>query len=186
MQTSFDDALAGQERNAPRTRRRPMPTTWCRGRGYCVALERRGEVLTGLASSPRLKGRCMPSGSAAVLPEYQKAPQVTRDRHVPGHHAANLRQCQMSKVVVDSRQGSNLLYLPLTNSCMPVPAPRRPGASIAGQYGASQRYGEQSVCLRPMPSDARAARRHRVSARCTLRRERHESHRGLPLLRCWC
>ncbi|MFG6448432.1 FtsH protease activity modulator HflK [Roseateles sp. BYS180W] len=47
----------------------------------------------------------------SVLAEYQKAPAVTRDRL----YIDTMRQVysNVTKVMVDSRQGSNLLYLPL-------------------------------------------------------------------------
>jgi membrane protease subunit HflK len=47
----------------------------------------------------------------SVLTEYQKAPQVTRDRI----YIDTMQQVysNVSKVMVDSRSGSNLLYLPL-------------------------------------------------------------------------
>jgi membrane protease subunit HflK len=47
----------------------------------------------------------------AVLTEYQKAPQVTRDRM----YVDTMQQvyANVSKVLVDSKAGSNLLYLPL-------------------------------------------------------------------------
>lgn len=47
----------------------------------------------------------------SVLTEYQKAPQVTRDRL----YLDAMQQVynNVTKVVVDSKQGSNLLYLPL-------------------------------------------------------------------------
>ncbi len=47
----------------------------------------------------------------SVLAEYQKAPQVTRDRM----YIDTMQQvyANVSKVMVDSRSGSNLLYLPL-------------------------------------------------------------------------
>jgi membrane protease subunit HflK len=46
-----------------------------------------------------------------VLAEYQKAPGVTRDRL----YLDTMQQVysNVTKVMVDSRQGSNLLYLPL-------------------------------------------------------------------------
>lgn len=47
----------------------------------------------------------------SVLAEYQKAPQVTRDRMYLDTMAQIYTN--VTKVVVDSRQGSNLLYLPL-------------------------------------------------------------------------
>ncbi|MDA8457393.1 FtsH protease activity modulator HflK [Acidovorax sp. GBBC 3334] len=48
---------------------------------------------------------------ASVLAEYQKAPQVTRDRM----YIETMQQIysNVTKVLIDSRQGSNLLYLPL-------------------------------------------------------------------------
>jgi membrane protease subunit HflK len=47
----------------------------------------------------------------SVLTEYQKAPQVTRDRL----YLETMQSVygNVSKVLVDSRSGSNLLYLPL-------------------------------------------------------------------------
>jgi membrane protease subunit HflK len=46
-----------------------------------------------------------------ILPEYQKAPQVMRDRM----YTDTMQQIysNVTKVLVDSKQGSNLLYLPL-------------------------------------------------------------------------
>ena len=47
----------------------------------------------------------------SVFAEYQKAPQVTRDRM----YLDTMQQIygNVTKVLVDSKQGSNLLYLPL-------------------------------------------------------------------------
>ncbi len=47
----------------------------------------------------------------SVLGEYQKAPQVTRDRMYVD--AMQQVYANVTKVMVESRQGSNLLYLPL-------------------------------------------------------------------------
>jgi membrane protease subunit HflK len=47
----------------------------------------------------------------SILTEYKKAPQVTRDRlYVDTMQSV---YSNVSKVLVESRQGSNLLYLPL-------------------------------------------------------------------------
>ena len=48
---------------------------------------------------------------SAVLAEYQKAPQVTRDRMYTD--AMQQIYASTTKVLVDSKQGSNLLYLPI-------------------------------------------------------------------------
>jgi membrane protease subunit HflK len=47
----------------------------------------------------------------SVLSEYQKAPQVTRDRMYTD--AMQQIYASTTKVLIDSKQGSNLLYLPL-------------------------------------------------------------------------
>jgi len=73
---------------------------------------------------------------SSVLAEYQKAPGVTRDRM----YIDTMRQVysNVSKVMVDSRNNSNLLYLPLdkllqqstvTNVAPTVPAPTVPDSS---------------------------------------------------------
>ena len=64
-----------------------------------------------------------------VLAEYQKAPAVTRDRL----YIDTMQQvyANVSKVMVDSRSNSNLLYLPLDKlmqqsaATVPPPACRR-------------------------------------------------------------
>jgi membrane protease subunit HflK len=65
----------------------------------------------------------------SVLTEYQKAPQVTRDRlYLETMQAV---YSNVSKVMVDSRSGSNLLYLPLDklmqqSGVVTPPAPAAP------------------------------------------------------------
>jgi modulator of FtsH protease HflK len=79
----------------------------------------------------------------SVLTEYQKAPQVTRDRlYIETMQSV---YSNVSKVMVDSRSGSNLLYLPLdkliqqSGAATPpaaaapvsVPTPESPGTATA-------------------------------------------------------
>jgi membrane protease subunit HflK len=63
----------------------------------------------------------------AVLAEYQKAPAVTRDRM----YIDTMQQVysNVSKILVDSRSGSNLLYLPLDRLMQQAGAPA-PAASV--------------------------------------------------------
>ena len=65
---------------------------------------------------------------ARVLTEYQKAPQVTRDRI----YIDTMQQIysNVSKVMIDSRNNSNLLYLPLDK--LMQQAARRLGAERPG------------------------------------------------------
>ncbi len=75
----------------------------------------------------------------AILPEYQKAPQVTRDRL----YTETFQQVysNVTKVLVDSKQGSNLLYLPLDKIMQQVAspsasAPAAPGSDAAANAAA--------------------------------------------------
>jgi membrane protease subunit HflK len=72
----------------------------------------------------------------SVLTEYQRAPAVTRDRLYL--ETMQSVYSNVSKVLVDSRSGSNLLYLPLdrllqqagTTAVTPVPAPAAPATDV--------------------------------------------------------
>jgi modulator of FtsH protease HflK len=65
----------------------------------------------------------------SVLTEYQKAPAVTRDRL----YIDTMQQiyANVTKVMVDSRNGSNLLYLPLDRLLQQAGAPAVPNAPTA-------------------------------------------------------
>ncbi len=65
-----------------------------------------------------------------ILPEYQKAPQVMRDRMYTD--AMQQIYSNVTKVLVDSKQGSNLLYLPLDKIMQQVSAVAPPAADTAG------------------------------------------------------
>ena len=110
VQAAFDDVLkAGQERERAKNE----------GQAYANDV-----VPRAVGSASRLKEEAdayksrivaQAQGDAqrfkSVLAEYQKAPQVTRDRM----YLDSMQQIysNVTKVMVDSRQGSNLLYLPL-------------------------------------------------------------------------
>lgn len=110
VQAAFDDVLkAGQERERAKNE----------GQAYANDV-----VPRAVGSASRLKEEAdayksrivaQAQGDAqrfkSVLAEYQKAPQVTRDRM----YLDSMQQIysNVTKVMVDSKQGSNLLYLPL-------------------------------------------------------------------------
>ena len=64
---------------------------------------------------------------SSVLAEYQRAPQVTRDRM----YLDTMQQVysNATKVIVDSKQGSNLLYLPLDKLLQAQPQGAQQGSS---------------------------------------------------------
>ncbi len=110
VQASFDDVLkAGQERERAKNEAQAYANDVIpRAVGAAARLKEESEaykarvVAQALGDSQRFR---------AVLAEYQKAPQVTRDRM----YIDTMQQVysNVTKVMIESRQGSNLLYLPL-------------------------------------------------------------------------
>ena len=110
VQAAFDDVLkAGQERERTKNEAQAYANDVIpRAVGAASRLKEEADayreriVAQAEGDTQRFK---------AILPEYQKAPQVTRDRM----YTDALQQIygNVTKVLVDSKQGSNLLYLPL-------------------------------------------------------------------------
>jgi len=117
VQASFDDVLkAGQERERAKNEAQAYANDVVpRAVGSASRLKEEADayksriVAQAQGDAQRFK---------SVLAEYQKAPQVTRDRM----YLESMQQIysNVTKVLVDSRQGSNLLYLPL-DKIMQVP-----------------------------------------------------------------
>jgi membrane protease subunit HflK len=110
VQAAFDDAVkAGQDRERQKNE----------GQAYAnnVIPRARGAASRLLQEAEAYRARVVANaqGDAArfkqVLGEYQKAPTVTRDRM----YLETMQQIfsNTTKVMVDSKSGSNLLYLPL-------------------------------------------------------------------------
>ena len=110
VQAAFDDVLkAGQERERAKNEAQAYANDVVpRATGAASRLKEE-------ANAYRERIVAQAEGDAqrfkAILPEYQKAPQVTRDRL----YTETFQQVysNVTKVLVDSKQGSNLLYLPL-------------------------------------------------------------------------
>ena len=110
MQAAFDDVLkAGQERERAKNEAQAYANDVVpRAVGSASRLKEEADaykakiVAQAQGDAQRFK---------SVLAEYQKAPQVTRDRM----YLDSMQQIysNVTKVMVDSKQGSNLLYLPL-------------------------------------------------------------------------
>lgn len=110
VQAAFDDVLkAGQERERAKNEAQAYANDVVpRAVGSASRLKEESEayksriVAQAAGDSQRFR---------SVLAEYQKAPQVTRDRM----YLDAMQQIygNVTKILVDSRQGSNLLYLPL-------------------------------------------------------------------------
>jgi modulator of FtsH protease HflK len=110
VQAAFDDAVkAGQDRERAKNEGQAYANDVIpRARGAAARLAQEADahrsrvVATAEGDSDRFR---------QVLAEYSKAPGVTRDRM----YIETMQQVysNVSKVMVDSKQGSNLLYLPL-------------------------------------------------------------------------
>ena len=110
VQAAFDDVLkAGQERERTKNEAQAYANDVIpRAVGTASRLKEESE-----AYKSRIIAQAQGDAQRfrSVLAEYQKAPQVTRDRM----YLDAMQQIygSVTKVLVDSRQGSNLLYLPL-------------------------------------------------------------------------
>ncbi|MDB5920914.1 MAG: hflK [Massilia sp.] len=110
VQSAFDDAVkAGQDRARARSEGEAYANTVIpSSRGNAIRLTQEAEAYRAMVTENA-------TGNAArftqVLTEYQKAPGVTRDRM----YLDTMQQIFSSatKVMVDAKSGSNLLYLPL-------------------------------------------------------------------------
>lgn len=110
VQAAFDDAFrAGADRERAKNEAQAYANEVIpRSQGESAKLREQAEgykarvIATAEGDAERFK---------SVLTEYQKAPQVTRDRLYID--AMQQVYSSVSKVMVDSKSGSNLLYLPL-------------------------------------------------------------------------
>ncbi len=110
VQAAFDDALkAGQDRDRLKNEGQAYANDVIpRAKGAAARLK---EEADGYSARIVAQSEGDAQRFRSVLTEYQKAPQVTRDRM----YTDTMQQVYSSvtKVLVDSRQGNSLLYLPL-------------------------------------------------------------------------
>lgn len=153
VQAAFDDVLkAGQERERLKNEAEAYANDVVpRANGTASRLKQEAQgykakiVATSQGDAQRFR---------SVLTEYQKAPQVTRDRL----YLESMQQIysNVSKVLVESKQGSNLLYLPLDKlmqlgddgtPVMQGPAPTavpQPGPAPSAAADARSRQNQRS------------------------------------------
>jgi membrane protease subunit HflK len=147
VQAAFDDVLkAGQERERAKNEAQAYANDVVpRATGAASRLKEE-------ANAYRERIVAQAEGDAqrfkAILPEYQKAPQVTRERL----YTETFQQVysNVTKVLVDSKQGSNLLYLPLDKILQQV---------NSGQTAAATPVAEGTANLPPvvgLPADTRS------------------------------
>jgi len=126
VQASFDDVLkAGQERERAKNDAQAYANDVIpRAVGSASRLKEESE-----AYKARIVAQAQGDAQRfrSVLTEYQKAPQVTRDRMYTD--AMQQVYSNVTKVMVESKQGSNLLYLPL-DKIIQMSAQGAPGSDI--------------------------------------------------------
>jgi membrane protease subunit HflK len=145
VQAAFNDAVkAGADRDRLKNEGQAYASDVIpRARGTAARLN---EEALGYAQRVVAQAEGDAQRFRSVLAEYQKAPQVTRDRM----YIDTMQQVlsNVSKVMVESRNGSNLLYLPLDKllgqAAAPVssgiavqPAPALPAENMPSSVGTS-------------------------------------------------
>lgn len=153
VQASFDDVLkAGQERERAKNEAQAYANDVI---PRAVGTASR---LTEEAAAYKARIVAQAQGDAqrfsSVLTEYQKAPQVTRDRL----YIESMQQIysNVTKVLVDSRQGSNLLYLPLDKIMQNVSQSGAAAATTPEAPPASASSSIPSSTTQAFPIDPRA------------------------------
>ena len=149
VQSAFDDVLkAGQERERAKNEAQAYANDVIpRAVGSASRLKEEAE---GYKSRIVAQAQGDAQRFKSVLNEYNKAPQVMRDRL----YIDTMQQIysNVTKVLVESKQGSNLLYLPLDKIMQQV-SQSNSAASVAPSGAASD---AGAPALPPITSDSRA------------------------------
>jgi membrane protease subunit HflK len=145
VQAAFDDVLrAGQERERAKNEAEAYANDVIpRAVGSASRLKEESE-----AYKARVVAQSQGDAQRfrSVLTEYQKAPQVTRDRM----YTDTMQQVytNVTKVLVDSKQGSNLLYLPLDKLMQAA------GQGVTPKAGTEPSSAAVLPPMNPVPSNA--------------------------------
>jgi len=145
VQAAFDDVLrAGQERERAKNEAEAYANDVIpRAGGSASRLKEESE-----AYKARVVAQSQGDAQRfrSVLTEYQKAPQVTRDRM----YTDTMQQVytNVTKVLVDSKQGSNLLYLPLDKLMQAA------GQVVTPKAGTEPSSAAVLPPMNPVPSNA--------------------------------
>jgi membrane protease subunit HflK len=165
VQAAFDDVLkAGQERERAKNEAQAYANDVVpRAVGSASRLKEESE-----AYKSRIVAQAQGDAQrfSSVLTEYQKAPQVTRDRMYTD--AMQQVYTNVTKVLIESRQGSNLLYLPL-DKIMQMTGSSSSGTDPLLQSGSSTGLpaAVPSLPSSTLPLDARARDSSRTRERET-------------------
>ncbi|MES2740566.1 MAG: FtsH protease activity modulator HflK [Pseudomonadota bacterium] len=161
VQTAFDDAVkAGQDRERQKNEGQAYANDVVpKARGAAFRLVQEAQAYRSLVSENALGNA---SRFQQVLTEYQKAPGVTRDRM----YLDTMQQIfsSASKVMVDAKSGSNMLYLPLDKLIAQTAASDSAAKAAAAPPATTVLPADtlpQTDPLRPRDSRARESSRDR-------------------------
>ena len=155
VQAAFDDVLkAGQERERAKNEAQAYANDVVpRATGTGSRLKEESE-----AYKARIVAQAQGDAQrfSSVLSEYQKAPQVTRDRMYTD--AMQQIYSSTSKILVDSKQNSNLLYLPLDKLMQQTGAnaPGTPSDAASPNVAGTAAPQSSVIPVAPSAGDARA------------------------------
>ena len=156
VQAAFDDAVkAGQDRERLKNEAEAYSNDVVpRARGLASRLKEEAE---GYKQSVIANAEGEASRFAQILSEYQKAPQVTRQRMYLDTMQTVMNNT--SKVVVDQKGGNSLLYLPLDklqqivsqpySSAPEVLSPPAPGTTAPGETRSGDTFRSRDREARP-------------------------------------
>lgn len=155
VQAAFDDVLkAGQERERAKNEAQAYANDVVpRARG---AASRLTEEAEGYRARIVAQAEGDSQRFSSVLTEYQKAPQVTRERLYID--AMQEVYSNTTKVLIDAKSGSNLLYLPL-DKIMQMTGQNAPATSAAPSTPASGTGTTSTPASRSLDSAARSRER---------------------------
>jgi membrane protease subunit HflK len=158
VQAAFDDALkAGQDRDRLKNEGQSYANDVIpRAKGAAARLK---EESDGYSARIIAQAEGDAQRFRSVLTEYQKAPQVTRDRMYID--AMQQVYSSVTKVLVDSRQGNSLLYLPLDKLLQQVAATPPPDTTSSASPAATAPSLPASPASIPGDSRARDSSRTR-------------------------
>jgi len=153
VQAAFDDVLkAGQERERTKNEAQAYANDVVpRATGTGARLKEESE-----AYKARIIAQAQGDAQrfSSVLAEYQKAPQVTRDRMYTD--AMQQIYSSTTKVMVDSKQNSNLLYLPIDKLMQMSAQNNASTPSDAASPNVAGTAPPQSSVIPVAPADSRA------------------------------
>ncbi|MEZ5630685.1 MAG: FtsH protease activity modulator HflK [Burkholderiaceae bacterium] len=153
VQAAFDDVLkAGQERERAKNEAQAYANDVVpRAVGTASRLAQEAE---GYKARIVAQAQGDSERFSSVLTEYQKAPKVTRDRM----YLDTMQQIygNVNKVIVDSKSGSNLLYLPLDKVMQSAGAQPSAAAEPAGSSPSPAAAAAAAAAAANNNNDARA------------------------------